>query len=171
MSELTAEVVRDLLAYDPDTGVLRWLPRKNSHFNGRFADKPAFTAIDGKGYHHGSLLRQSHRAHRVAWLVHYGVWPSGEIDHIDGDRTNNRISNLRDVSRTENGKNLRRRSDNVSGSVGVWFDVRRQKFTAQIKVGADRKHLGYFETLNAAIAARKVAEVESGYHANHGRAA
>lgn len=105
-----AELV-NLLAYDPDSGRLFWLPRlppifpiskDNSIFNKRYAGTEAFRTQDKYGYRMGRILGRAYKAHRVGWAIHTGAWPVGDIDHIDGDPSNNRICNLRDVSRAEN---------------------------------------------------------------------
>ncbi len=97
-----------------------------------------------------------------------GAMPCDEIDHIDHDRCNNRWENLREVTHRENSMNTSMRSDNTSGAMGVSFAKREQKYNAYIHVDGKRKSLGYFEDINDAIAARVAAEVEFGYHVNHG---
>lgn len=109
----------------------------------------------------------SYRAHRVIWLVTYGEWPDGQIDHINGVKDDNRIENLRTVSVTGNQQNQHVRVDNTSGVTGVIFD--RGYWTAKIRANGKRLHLGRFKTLEAAAAARKAAELLYGFHPNHGR--
>ncbi len=179
MAELTFAEISKLLKYDPETGKLFWLPRPVEMFHGggktsqahiartwntRFADKEAFKA-DLHGYLSGRIFRTLYRAHRIGWLLHYGEWPTHQIDHINGDRSDNRMINLRDVAASDNRKNQRLRSDNSSGTFGVDWDKNRQKWSARI----GHKYLGRFESKDDAIAARARAEVEFGYHPNHGR--
>ncbi|WP_230878255.1 HNH endonuclease signature motif containing protein [Burkholderia sp. 9779_493] len=91
-------------------------------------------------------------AHRLAWFYVYGEWPSGDIDHIDGVRTNNAINNLRDVPRGVNMQNQRRaRSNNrTSGLLGVTWHARRYRWCAQIQVDGKRKGIGYFDDAETA---------------------
>lgn len=166
--------LRQLLAYDPETGKLTWLPRPREMFqtnrhcgvwNARYAAQPAL-ANTSQGYHRGNVFDQPYKAHRVAWALHHGEWPDGDIDHINGVPSDNRIANLRVVDHQTNMRNLKRRGTNTSGVTGVSWFARHQKW--QVRIGAS--HLGYFDTLEAATAARLAAEGEQGFHPNHGRA-
>lgn len=166
------EKLRKLLRYDPNTGQLFWKkrpPDMNSAdmFNTRFAGKEAFTALN-HGYRRGLLFKQSVYAHRVIWRLVTGE-EAKELDHIDGNPLNNRWNNLRAVTRKMNQRNAARRSDNASGVVGVV--ERRGRWIAQIGVFGTTKHIGIYETKAAAIKARKAAELEYGFHTNHGREA
>jgi hypothetical protein len=169
-----------LLRYEPDTGNLFWKHRpleffasknKWSIWNNRWADKPAFTAIDDSGYHFGTFLKSGYKAHRMAYAIFYGVCPKGEIDHINGIRTDNRIVNLRDVSKYENGRNQRLRFDSKSGCAGVTLIVKSGKWRARIKHNGEMLNLGQYYDLEEAVAVRKAAEVKYGYHKNHGSVA
>lgn len=173
-----AEVLRQLLRYEPETGKLFWLPRGAGMFpkpesakgwNARFAGAEAFATDNGEGYMAGRINGKSLKAHRVVWALVHGEWPSGEIDHINGNPSDNRISNLRDVDRTENVRNSKRGKNNTSGVNGVGFDKRRSQWIAHICHKAKRIHIGSFLTKDAALAARKAAEADLGYHPNHGR--
>lgn len=177
------ELLRKLLRYEPDTGKLFWRERTPDMFegnkvraelgcarwNGKNAGKQAFTANGSRGYKVGAVFGTMYLAHRVIWAIFYGHWPKDQIDHINGDRTDNRIENLRDVSLAENRKNMKIPSHNSSGIIGVHWHRAASKWTAQIKVDGCTKHLGLFEGINEAIAARKAAEVKYGFHENHGR--
>lgn len=168
----TVDELRKLLAYNPDTGELTWLPRKNVRkcWNRRYAGHPALACVHSDGYRKGRLHRKLLRAHRVAWAIHHGRWPALDLDHINGDRSDNRISNLRQVTRSENQRNMRLPSDNKSGVIGVYWSTARQKWVAEIRdADGKKKHLGVFEDLKAAADVRKAAEAEHGYHKNHGR--
>jgi len=175
---LSPDLLRQLLDYDPLTGLLTWRPRPIEFFNNKaswaswnshYAGKPAFTADDGAGYRSGTILRMKCRAHRVAFAMHYGRWPNGHIDHINGDRADNRISNLREVDHLENRRNCRPSKANSSGVTGVCWWPRDNKWNAQIMVNYRKINLGYFDTIEQAAAARKEAERKYGFHANHGR--
>ncbi len=131
--------------------------------------REALTARDQQGYLVGKALGRMVRAHRVVWALATGAWPDGDIDHIDGDVTNNRIENLRVVDSAANNKNQKLPRNNTSGVIGVSWRAAAGKWEAQIKVNRKRHHLGCFSTLAAAAAARRAAEERFGFHPNHGR--
>jgi hypothetical protein len=99
--------------------------------------------------------------------MHYGVWPTQLIDHINGDSSDNRIVNLRQTTQSENNRNRRITDKNTSGYVGVY--KRGAKWCAQISVNGKNMHLGAYDTIEQAANARKQAEIDYGYHENHGR--
>jgi hypothetical protein len=167
----------ELLDFNPETGEMYWKTRPRNEFtcdrlwndwNARLSGKQAFCTNSGHGYLMGRFNGKNYYAHRLAFFLFYGRWPDN-IDHINHNRSDNRISNLREVSRQENQKNLRMPRDNKSGIVGVTWYKRRQKWTAYISIDCARKHLGYFDNKNDAIKARKDAEIRYGFHENHGR--
>jgi hypothetical protein len=123
------------------------------------------------GYRRGCFQGREYYAHRVAWALHTGAWPKGEIDHINGDKADNRIANLREVTKVENSRNMPLPANNTSGHIGVAWSKSDKRWTAYIKVGGRRRYLGNFLEKDDAIAARKAAEVRFGFHPNHGRAA
>ena len=180
--DITPELLRKILRYNPETGKLFWLKRTADMFesgklsaqhrcnvwNGNYAGKEAFS-INGKGYIDGKIFNISFNAHRVAWALFYGEWPKEQIDHIDGNRTNNKISNLRAVSQAENSKNVKLTEANTSGTVGVYWYKRKNKWCAEIVCDYKKIRLGYFDEIQDAIAARKQAEKKYGFHPNHGR--
>lgn len=173
-------VIRQLLRYNPETGELFWKERPESFFpnhpqtahhnanawNAKFAGKLTGTARS-KGYRHITLLGFRMKAHRVAWCLYHGAWPTGQIDHINGSRGDNRIVNLRDVAGPDNQKNMKVRVDNTSGNIGVYFS--RGRWKAYINVNGNRVHLGSHKEKSAAVQARKQAERSFGFHKNHGR--
>lgn len=184
MTEITAEILREFLTYDPETGALTWKVRDVKWFEGsdkrspkgaaniwnaRFAGKPAFTADHSDGYRRGQVLGKTLSAHRVAWTIHYGQWPSLQIDHINGNADDNRIANLRVVTSKDNSKNLAKPSSNTSGHVGVCWNKQAQKWVAQIQVNRRNIYLGLFPDIKEAVAARNLAERKYGFHQNHGR--
>lgn len=173
----TQAKLQELLDYDPHTGELTWKTRDESlfkskgfadHWNKRYAGKPAFTAIDAKGYNVGAIHDVYLRAHRLIYKLMTDQDPD-QVDHIDGNRTNNAWANLRDVSGAQNQKNMKRDSRNASGISGVFWDEVRQKWVAYISSNGKRHHLGRFTEKDDAIAARKKAESTHGFHQNHGR--
>lgn len=122
------------------------------------------------GYAEVGLFNKAYGAHRVIWAFHHGEWPLDFIDHINGIRNDNRLENLRVVPQSENLKNLRLSNKNLSGRTGVCWHKEFGRWHAQIKTGGVKKHLGYFVDFNDAVAARKKAEQQYGFHANHGKA-
>ena len=146
----------DNLAYNPKTGQLY---RKGKPVGCVGSDGYLIVTLDGKQL----------KAHRVAWAIHHGKFPEGHVDHINGDRTDNRIENLRDVTRQENQRNLKKPSHNKSGVVGVSWDASRGSWYASIQVGGKTKNLGRWQDKRCAVAIRRVAEHVYGFHENHGR--
>ena len=179
----TSDELNRLLRYDADSGFLYWRKRTPDMFNAtakrsaewtckswntRFAGKPALNCLDTHGYCHGSIYNKLYQAHRVIWCMIVGTWPV-EIDHENGDPDDNRFENLRDVSHVENQRNQKNRTDNTSGHMGVHWNKQLNKWEARIKTDGRKKHLGLFTSLDDAIAARKAAERQYGFHNNHGR--
>lgn len=156
------------LDYDPETGLFTWKATNRRGFIGRQAG--CFSKKDG--YIKIRLNGILYLAHRLAWNMTYPydqVGPDEQIDHINHIRTDNRIINLRKASNTENSRNASIGSNNTSGALGVWFEKRRNAWVAEIKVDRKKIHIGQFEKFADAVAARKAAEVEYGFHENHGK--
>lgn len=171
--------LRELLDYNPETGELWWKPRGLHHFvsraacktwNSRFAGTEAGN-INVHGYRAIKLPTGLQYAHRIAWAIHTGSWPTNQIDHINQRRSDNRISNLREATNQQNMKNQTRLKTNTSGVTGVHWENRRSKWVAQIKHDGRVWFLGYFKDFDEAVAVRKAAEEKFGFSQNHGRAA
>ena len=163
--------IRQRMRYDPDTGKLYWLPRErpgSERWNGRYAGREAFTAIRNTGYFHGRLDGACYQAHRIAWVLHYGEWPRGQVDHVNHIKTDNRISNLRDVTHQQNHRNIPQSRKNTSGQTGVHWNRKDEVWEAYIMVDYRKRHLGRFREKADAVLARKRAEAEFGFHENHG---
>lgn len=165
MDDLDQEAARARLDYDPETGGLRWRPRNSAWWDGRYAGKDAFTYKMPSGYLQGSLFDRRYKAHRVIWLMVHGYWPKG-VDHINGDRSDNRLCNLREASQRENCRNRRPMRDIP---LGVYRSGRKWKATIGHHTYGEQTHLGTFATMEEAAAARKSAEQARGFHPNHGR--
>lgn len=167
----TVDYLRKRLRYDPETGKLFWLDcdDMSNNWRLRFAGKEAFTCVCG-GYQTGSIKYSGFRAHRVAWAIHYGEWPSNQIDHINGVRIDNRIENLRTVTSQENMRNIKMFSTNTSGVTGVSWVKARGKWMAMISVEGRNKNLGYFQSIDDAKAARAAAASRYGFSDRHGTA-
>lgn len=175
----TQELLRQLLDYDPETGVLTWKVRPLEMFpaghharswNTKNAGHPALSILGTKGYLAGNILGFRMRSHRAIWVWVTGQYPD-QIDHIDGDRTNNKWLNLRNVTGFENQKNMARSARNSSGVIGVHWKQSHQKWTASIRGAGKNKTIGQFDHFEEAVAARATANIQYGFHSNHGRAA
>lgn len=162
----TYEIASKHLEYNSETGKIYWKTTKNGIKVGAEAG-----FVNHEGYRKINIRGSLQSSHRLAWLLHYGKWPEYTIDHIDGNKENDRIDNLRDVTNGENDKNKPMYKNNTSGHVGVYWIERDQKWQASIKVNGRNKSLGYFKEKLPAIFARIKAEPIYGYHKNHGRAA
>lgn len=171
--------LRRIMSYNPETGELTWLHRPIEYFdsaftmrawNGKYAGKVAATTCRA-GYVSIRIQGPQYRGHRLAWALYHGEWAKGHIDHINGDRTDNRIANLRLVSELENARNAKIRKDNTTGVSGVLFrhDGRAKPWTAQIRSNGKHVGLGSFRTREEAVNARRNAEAQYGYHPNHGK--
>jgi hypothetical protein len=153
-SSLTAEEARERLDYDPLTGAMRWKhdPKQSRSWNTRYAGTEP-PSLDAYGYRRLSINDRPYKVHRLAWLMVTGDWPPHQIDHINGDRADNRFANLRPASKSLNGANAKRRTDNTIGLKGVRWDKRRNHWTATIQVNGKKLHLGRFESPETAHAA------------------
>lgn len=137
--DIPVERLRSLIEYDASTGVLYWKT------TGRVAG-----SVSKRGYVNICIEKRFYRAHRVAFAVAHGRWPSGEVDHINRMKSDNRIDNLRECSKSENGRNRGLLSSNVSGFRGVFWDSSRKKWRAAITMNGERKMLGRFDSAREA---------------------
>ena len=143
---LTADRLRELVDFDPETGVFTQRIVYEGQRARWKAGRVSGSISKGTGYLTLRLDGKLYQAHRVAWMHHFGVWPQDHIDHINGQQTDNRIANLRDVSNAINRQNTRGpRCDSQTGMQGVSLDKRRSKFFARIRVNGRTFHLGYFD--------------------------
>jgi hypothetical protein len=160
--QMTAGEVHMALAYDPDTGSLVWKRRANCspQWNGRFAGKEAGYILR-HGYRLIEINNQPFLAHRLVWLIFYGEWPSYEIDHMNGIRADNRIANLREATREENGRNQKKHKDGRSRFKGVSWAKWAGRWEANIRLCGKKKRLGYFVSEEDAADAYNAAAAES----------
>jgi hypothetical protein len=179
LAKLTQRVLKELVAYDPSTGDFVWKIRADEHFK-TYASKNKWNAtypgavagtsvitIDGKWYRNIQVQGEKCRAHRLAWFYVHGYWPN-VIDHVNGTGLDNRLCNLRDVSPSENMRNMRRTKANRSGTTGVCGDTTRKKWMATITAGGKNMYLGRYDHISEAENARKKAEIAYGYRLKHG---
>lgn len=149
---LTQERLKEVLHYDPDTGVFTWKKYRVGTVAGHIHK--------GHGYLTIGVDKKVYLAHRLAWLYVYGTWPVDQLDHRNRVRTDNRISNLRESNQFENAQNKNKASNNSSGYPGVSFHSRDMKYAAYITVSKKRKSLGYFSSAEEAYEARKQAKAK-----------
>lgn len=147
-AHITQERLKELLEYDPDTGVFTRRVSSGKACAGSVAGRSLPSGhiqigLDGRRYY----------AHRLAWLYVYGNWPSAEIDHVNRSPADNSLSNLREASRHENGAKRSIFSNNTSGVKGVYWEMACGKWHARIRVNGELRSLGRFARLDEAAAA------------------
>lgn len=176
------EALHRLFKYDASTGDLIWRRRqpqdfvpgkqsaeqKSAAWNGKFSGKAAGTVASCNGYVYVSVSGKKLLAHRVIVAMRDRAWPKLQIDHINGCRDDNRASNLRLVSPSDNAKNAARKSAGKSGVTGVYPISGSQKWKAVIGDSRSQLYLGCFSTISEAAFARKEAEARLGYSERHG---
>jgi hypothetical protein len=135
---ITATRLREILSYEPDTGVLAW------RVSGRGRKPCGVAGTPCRGYTHVKVDGGQYLAHRLAWLYMTGEWPPDQIDHVSGDRADNRWLNLRLADNSKNRANTGRSVVNTSGLKGVSWDKARHKWRADIKVHGKSSNLGCF---------------------------
>ncbi len=159
--QINQEHLKDLLHYDPETGVFKW----KDTFGWKAKRGTIAGGINGSGYIYIRLKRKKYRAHRLAWLYTYGKFPEDQIDHINRDKTDNRLVNLRAVSGKENSRNQFIPTNNTSGHIGVSWHTKNNRW----RVSVSKVYYGSFECKSDAIAKAKKVYKELGYHENHGK--
>lgn len=173
------EYIREILDYNPETGVLTWKKRNDLNFDTRLANKPVKKRDGGGTYtrpqiniKYNGIQKDVYYA-RLVWCWVHGKWPDPEkvIDHINGDHMDDRIENLREVTMSENMRNAKQYKNNTSGVVGVIYEKASNKWRVNITPPntTKSKYLGSFKNKEDAIKVRKDAEKMYGYHQNHGR--
>ena len=171
---LPIELVREAVDYNPETGKMYWRPRlplsfpndaMRTRFNRHTAGLEAGTH-NSYGYLQFKIAGRTITVHRAAWALLHGEWPQGQIDHINGQRDDNKIANLRVVDAKENSQNMVQSVRNKSGHVGVHYCNSQRKWLAKIQ----GRRIGGFDDFDSAVEARKKAAELAGFHPNHGRA-
>ena len=139
--EINQDFIKSKLNYDPETGIFTWKRKKVSNTAGY---------LQKDGYIRFNFNNKHFRAHTLAWLYMYGEYPSQHIDHINGNPSDNRISNLRLCTRSQNMHNRKVNKTNKLGIKGVCWNKRIKKFHVQISLNGKVNHIGYFEDLELA---------------------
>lgn len=161
MRHLTQTHLQTLLSYDPDTGYFTWLKTRGG---GKAGTRAGYT--HHTGYRYVRVDRATVIEHRLAWFYVHGVWPNGDLDHINRVRHDNRIANLREATRAENCQNQPIRRSNKSGATGVYYHKVSGKWAACINVDKKQIHLGVYDTLAQAVEVRRNAEMDYYSYAN-----
>jgi len=156
-ADLTAARLRDVLTYDPDTGVFRWRVERRA-WGGRVYPGDVAGTHHGNGYLDIGVDGRTHYAHRLAWLYMTGQWPTMHVDHRNRIRSDNRWDNLRHASVKQNQENRTVRKDSATGIKGVTYIATSGRWRAIIKHDFKSIHLGCFLSKDDAIAARVAAE-------------
>jgi hypothetical protein len=172
----SVDALRQFLHYDPTTGRLFWRERAKHTFavehmaaawNAQWAGKEAFTGATNQGYRYGEFQGKRYTAHRVIWAIVTGVWPDHDIDHKNLNKTDNKWSNLRKATHSQNRQNTTKTVRNRSGIKGVYFIPRMNKWAAKIGNNGRVQYLGSFDGIEDAAAA--YAEASATMHGEYGR--
>ena len=148
---LTQAELKTILSYNQDTGVFIRLISRNSRYKaGMVAGSP-----NNAGYYHIQVNGKLYKSHRLAWLYMTGSMPKEFIDHINGDKSDNRFCNLREATRAENNRNVTKRKNNKSGHKGVYWDNKECKWIAYARVDYKPYRIGAFDEINLAIKAHE----------------
>jgi len=156
--------LKGLFSYDCDTGL--FTRKVTMCSTARKGTVPK--SINKDGYYQVRIDRKMYVQHRLAWLYVYGKFPDGDIDHVNHTRTDNRIENLRSVSKATNNRNIAKRNNNTSGVNGVWWHKQSKKWCAELKINGVKKYLGLFVNIDDAKKARLDANEKYDFHKNHG---
>ena len=159
---ITQEELQSKFNYDPDTGIFT---RKYTY--SKFLKGSEVGCKDSEGYLVISFTNKCYKAHRLAWLYVYGEFPKYNLDHINGNPSDNRILNLREANESQNGFNRKLSKNNTSGYKGVTFSKKSNKWQAAVTVNKKLKYLGQFEDLEFAALVAKEARIK--YHGEFAR--
>lgn len=158
LNDITQAELKVMFDYDAENGWLIRKFRKGKPYNKPCGYKPA----GYNGYGRIKIKGKMYHTHRLIWLFHYGEFPSEFIDHIDGNRVNNRVENLREVDNKSNCHNRKVNENNTSGFADVVWDKEFQKYRVRIEIDGNRKHIGRYGTIEDAVLASKKAKIK--YH-------
>lgn len=163
----TFEKAKELFVYDRETGIIKW--RKRTSNRQRSNMVAGCTRSNFDGYTRIRFKGKEYFAHRIAMLLAYGFYGEGlEVDHINHIRDDNRLANLRFVTKSDNNRNRSRSSNNTTGVTGVYYQKARRKYMANIRIDDVNIYLGLFATLEEAAKVRKAAEIKYKFNIGHG---
>ena len=174
------ELLRKFFSYNPETGELTRLalddsfdfgipPRVVKSYNLKWAGVVC-KSLDKDGYVVVSINDHIYRGHRIAYAIYYGFDPFPlQIDHISGDKKDNRIENLRMCDNATNCRNVKRNNKNTSGETGVYWCKEKRRWRVMLQVNGRYKSFGRYVSFDQAVARRRSLALEYGYHPNHGR--
>lgn len=156
--------IRKAISYDPVSGSLFW----NINRGGSAKAGTVAGTVNSKGYIVVGLFGKRYQAHRLAWFIYFGNWPVDQVDHVDGNKINNSIRNLREATNSENCRNRSIKSTNKAGYKGV-SKLPSGRFSSEISSSGNRVYLGSFDTAEHAHAAYcRAAKLAHGVYANMG---
>lgn len=169
---ITQEQLKSMFHYNPETGIFTRLTRPCHSV--KIGEEAGYLHWFTKNlaYRHIEIGGKQYATHRLAFLYMTGEMPSEHVDHIDGNGLNNAWANLREVNRSQNLRNRKLNANNKSGHIGVSWYAPNGKWRASINIeSGKKKHIGYFNSIEDAVAARQAAQAANDYHENHGRRA
>jgi hypothetical protein len=164
---LTFEQVRNIINYDPVSGVAKW---NTKLYRGKHSAGDVINNVHHNNkisYYRVQVCGVRYMLHKLIVLYMTGEYPTSKVDHIDGDGLNNKWDNLRHVTNAENGRNCSINSNNTSGHLGV--SKFRNGWRVRVKFNGIEKHIGVFQDFDQAVKASRQAYTNLGFHANHGR--
>jgi hypothetical protein len=150
MNEITAENVKDFFSYEKSTGKLFWKVKRSHN---ALIGEEAGCVEKRHGYRVIRVLNHRYKAHRIVWLYVYGKWPSGIIDHINRNKTDNRVENLRDTTTQINNLNKGLSKASKTGIKNITWHTRDNRYRAAFTINGKQKHLGYFKSIEEAMSA------------------
>ena len=165
------DFVRENMHYDPDTGALTWVVRRQGRVLGKpigTVDKDGYLTVTHSTNGRKDGIKKRYCVHRICWIWFYGKEPKDQLDHINGNKSDNRISNLREANTAENMRNVGKQAHNTSGWKGISWHKLRGKWRADIKVNQKQISLGLFDCPAAASLAYQIAADK--YHGEFARA-
>lgn len=162
--DLTVELVNKVLKYDVSNGFLIWISNLHSK---RVVPKSRAGSLNKKGYRDITLYSTSYKEHHLVWFIHHGYWAK-ELDHINQIRDDNRIENLREVTKAENARNRKRRKETITGENGIWYNRKTKKYVAEITFNGKKVYQKSFDDPDEAVKERTAKSLELGFHENHG---
>ena len=151
---LTIERLKEVLDFDTNTGIFIWKQKRGTKSKGSIAGSP-----QNKGYIQIMIDGQNYLAHRLAWFYFFGKWPKKQIDHINRNKIDNSINNLRDVDNSTNHHNVGIRKHNKSGVTGVYYSRKKNVWVSTIEFKTKKIYIGQYKTLEEATIKRKEKEL------------